>query len=248
MSGRLIPGSGLFSRQLDDDFARLWRVLKDHPECVVLGLGVFLRLYVYLSGRTFWMDESSLFGNLAHKPILDFSEPMTGDQLAPLGFLVAERALMSVLGVSRYAARFLPLVCGVSSIFMFARLAHRILAARPALIAVALFCFSDDLIYYSADLKPYSLDLAIGLAVSLAALDAVGKPVSERRTARMGALAIAAPWFSFPSVFVVAGCGAVLMLSKSLRDALVWMAIGIGWAASFFISYRVSQTLLSPYA
>src|SRR5271156_5776906 len=111
MSGRSIPGSWLFSRQLDDDFARLWRVLKDHPECVVLGLGAFLRVFVYLSGRSFWMDESSLWGNLAHKPILDFSAPMTGDQLAPLGFLIVQRALMSILGVSRYAARLLPLLC-----------------------------------------------------------------------------------------------------------------------------------------
>jgi uncharacterized membrane protein len=247
MSGRLNPGSGLFSRQLDDDFARLWRILMAHPECVVLGLGVLLRLVVYLSGRSFWMDESSLWGNLAHKPILDFSEPMTGDQLAPLGFLIVQRALMSILGVSRYAARLLPLLCGVGSIFMFARVAHRILAHRPALIAIALFCFSDDLIYYSSELKPYSLDLAIGLAVTLAALDSLGEPVSGRGAAKMAVLAIAAPWFSFPAVFIVAGCGAVLMFTKSLRDVMVWIAVGIGCAVNFFISYRVSQTLLSPY-
>ena len=66
-------------------------------------------------------------GNLAGKPILDFSEPLTGDQLAPLGFLIAERALMSILGVSRYAARLFPLVCGLISLFLFARLARRIL-------------------------------------------------------------------------------------------------------------------------
>ena len=36
----------------------------------------------------------------AGKPILDFSEPLTGDQLAPFGFLIAQRALMAVLGTS----------------------------------------------------------------------------------------------------------------------------------------------------
>ena len=81
---------------------------------------------------------------------------------------------------------------------------------RPALIALVLFAFSDDLIYYSSELKPYSLDLAIGLAVSLAALDALGKPVSVRRAAVLALLAVAAPWFSFASAFVVAGCGATL--------------------------------------
>ena len=136
----------------------------------MIGLGVFLRLFVYLSGRSFWMDEASLWANLAHKPILDFSEPMTGDQLAPVGFLIAQRAIMSVFGVLKYAARLLPLACGLISVFLFARLARRLLAPRAALVALALFCFSDDLIYYASELKPYSLDLAIALAISLAAL------------------------------------------------------------------------------
>ena len=130
------------------------------------------------------MDEASLWGNLAGKPIFDFSEPLSGNQLAPLGFLIAQRAVMSILGVSIYASRLLPLVCGLLSLFLFARLARRILARRPALIALVLFSFSDDLIYYSSELKPYSLDLAIGLAVSLIAFDALGKPISMRRAAR----------------------------------------------------------------
>ena len=251
MSGQSIPGAWVFSRQLDDDFARLWRIFRDHPWEVVLGLGVFLRVFVYLSGRPFWMDEGSLWGNLAYKPIFDFSEPLKGDQLAPLAFLIAQRALMSVLGVSKYAARLLPLGCGLISLFLFARLAWRTLAPRPALVALALFCFSDDLIYYTSELKPYSLDLAVGLAVSLATLDAVGKPVSGRGAAVLALLAIAAPWFSFASAFVVAGCGATLLLKTVLaarpRDAAVWSVIGIAWLASFYLSYRASAALLSPY-
>ncbi len=243
-----VPGSSHVS---STTISRVWRVLKDHPEAVIVGLGVFLRLFVYLSGRPFWMDEASLWGNLAHKPILDFSEPMTGDQLAPMGFLIAQRALMSVLGVSRYAARLLPLVSGVISILLFARLARRILAPRAALIALTLFCFSDDLIYYASELKPYSLDLAVGLAISLAALGVLAQPVSARGAARLGAMAIAASWCSFPSAFVVAGCGATLILSTLIsarpRDAAVWSAVGVAWVASFFLSYRASMALLSPY-
>src|ERR1700733_5902493 len=100
MSWRSTLGRWLFSRRLAEDFARLWRTLKNNPEAVVVGLGVFLRVIVYLSGRSFWMDEASLWGNLAGKRIFDFSEPLSGNQLAPLGFLSAQRALMSVLGVS----------------------------------------------------------------------------------------------------------------------------------------------------
>ena len=244
-------GNWLFKRRLDDDFTRMWAALKDHPEAVVLALGVFLRLIVYLSDRAFWMDEGSLWGNLAGKPILDFSAPLTGDQLAPLGFLIAQRVLMAVLGVSKYASRLLPLACGLISLFLFARLCPRIVSRRPALIALTLFSFSDDLIYYSSELKPYSLDLAVGLAVGLAAVDALGKPVSARRAAVMMLLAIAAPWLSFASAFIVAGCGATLIVTAALarrpRDAAVWSVIGIGWLGSLFVSYRASAALLSPY-
>ena len=251
MSWRLNVANWLFTRRLDDDFARLWGTLKNNPEAVVLGLGVFLRVIVYLSGRSFWMDEASLWGNLARKPVFDFSEPLSGNQLAPLGFLSAERAVMSILGMSTYASRLLPLACGLLSLFLFARLARRILARRPAMIALVLFSFSDDLIYYSSELKPYSLDLAIGLAVTLIAFATLGNPVSMRQATVLTVAAVGAPWFSFASAFVVAGCGATLILtcvlSSRLRDAAVWSVIGIGWLVSFVISYRASLAIVIPY-
>ena len=81
------------------------------------------------------------------------------------------------------------------------------LPRRAALVALALFAFSDDLIYYSSEMKPYSVDLAVGLAISLAALDALGKPATTRSAVWLATLVAAAPWWSFASAFVVAGCG-----------------------------------------
>jgi Dolichyl-phosphate-mannose-protein mannosyltransferase len=159
--------------------------------------------------------------------------------------------LMSILGVSPYGSRFLPLVCGLTALFLFARLARQILPRRPALVALVLFAFSNDLIYYSSELKPYSTDLAIGLAVSLLAVEALDKRISLRRAVTLSALAVAVPWFSFGSAFVIAGSGATLILtyilSRRLRDAAVWSAIGITWLVSFLISYRASMAIVLPY-
>jgi len=251
MRSRSLPAfSDIVRRPIEIDWRPIWRLIHDHPEAVMLGLGVLLRVAVYLRDRTFWMDEGSLFGNLKGKRVLGFSEHLTGDQLAPHGFLIAERALMLVLGTSRYAARFLPLFCGVAALFLFARLVRSLLARRPALVALALFAFSDDLIYYSSELKPYSVDLAVELALSLAVIDALGRPI---RWAHLAALAVgtaAAPWCSFPSVFVVAGGGTTLILSALVagryRDALAWGTVGLGWLASFLVCYRASRSLLNP--
>ena len=82
----------------------------------------------------------------------------------PLGFLIFVRALATFLVDRNYVLRSLPLAAGlIASLFLFDRLAARVLPRRAALVALALFAFSDDLIYYSSEFKPYSLDLAFGL-------------------------------------------------------------------------------------
>jgi hypothetical protein len=184
-------------------------------------------------------------------PILDFSEGLKGDQLAPFGFLIAERAIMALLGTSRYVARFLPLCCGLIALCMFARLAQRLLSRPAALVALVLFAFSDDMIHYSSELKPYSMDLAVGLFFSLMTLELIDKPITWRKTEVIAVSVVAAPWLSFGSAFIIAGCGAILIVTRllegRLREAAVFVAIGIGWLASFAASYGASATLLSPY-
>jgi hypothetical protein len=251
MSLRSILRSWFLERPLDDDFARLWRFLKANPFGVVVWLGAFLRLIVYRDGRAFWLDESSLWGNLAGKRIFDFSGPLAGDQLAPIGFMISERALMSIIGTSRYACRLIPLCCGIGSLFLFERLAQRVLSPRPALLALALFAFSDDLIYYSNELKPYSTDLAVGLAISLAAVSVGAELPSWRRCLGLAILVVLAPWFSFASTFMVAACGLALVVdaarSSRFRALAVWLAMGTAWLLSLAVSYRASAALLSPY-
>ena len=124
------------------------------------------------------------------------------------------------------------------------------LPRRAALVALVLFAFSDDLIYYASEFKPYSLDLAFGLAITLMTSAALGRTPSTRVVVWMAILLAAAPWFSFVSAFVVAGCGMVLVLDALLagrgRTALLWLAMGLGWLANFAIAYQASHALLVP--
>jgi hypothetical protein len=241
----------LLSREID--FAPLWRALRamhDHPVQVVLGLGVFLRVWGYLANRPYWMDEGSLLSNLRGTAVLDFSSPLHGDQLAPIGFLVVERILVGLLGESGYATRLLVLVCGIASLFLFRRLAFRWLPFSSALIALILFAFSDDLVYYSSELKPYSSDLALSLAILLVSSHVLDRPLRRRGIATLGLLAAAAPWLSFPSSFVIVGCGIVLLIDRMLRawwKDIGWLAlIALAWTASFVLAYRASHALLHP--
>jgi hypothetical protein len=246
-----IRDSEIWSRQFTIDLEPVRRWVRDRPEAVVLGGGVVLRLIVYLTNRAMWLDELSLLGNLINKPILDFSQPLAGDQLAPLGFLIVQRALAKLLGHSNAVMRLVPLAAGIAALYLFASLVRRVLARRPALIALILFAFSDDLIYYSSEMKPYSVDLAVGLVISPAALDTLVHPVSLRTKLVLALAAAVAPWCSFSSAFIVAGCGTTLILTHlrhaRFRIALAWVLLGIAWLANFLAAYTLSRRLLSPY-
>jgi Dolichyl-phosphate-mannose-protein mannosyltransferase len=243
-------GAGFLTVQIQIDFTPFWRALRDHPEKFILALGLLLRLWVYAQNRTYWMDEGTLSTNIVGVRPLDFSDHLKGDQLAPIGFLIVERAATWAFGSSRYVARLLPLVCGLAAPLIFWRLAARILSRSAALVALTLMAFSDDAVYYSSELKPYSLDLAAALALMTAVVDALGKPVSERRAVLMAVAVAAAPWFTFASAFVIAGCGAALLFaciqSGRRRDVAVWLAVGVVWLASFVAAYRASQNILNP--
>jgi hypothetical protein len=116
------------------------------------------------------------------------------------------------------------------------------------MVALIFFAFSDDLVYYSSELKPYSCDLALALSIQLVASDALGSHPNIRSTVSLVSLAIAAPWLSFPSVFIVAGCGVALLLDRISRGSwreVGWFAsIGLSWSASFILAYRASSALL----
>ena len=235
------------------DLEPLWRalrVMREHPDWDIIGFGVFLRILAYSYNRPYWMDEGSLLGNLVETRVFDFSGPLHGDQLAPIGFMIIQRMIIGVLGSSGYATRLLPLICGIAALWLVRKLAFRWLSAPAAMAALVMFAVSDDLVYYSSEVKPYSSDLLYGLAILLASSSLLDHPLCARRLAVLGVLAAAGPWLSFPSVFMIAGCGAVLIAVKAkerkARDVIWLAAVASAWAVSFFLSYRASQALLHP--
>jgi hypothetical protein len=250
MSRQRADGSSFFSRSIDLEMSRVWGWASEHVALLLVGLGVLLRLVVYARDHPFCFDEQSLWGNIAGVRILEFSSELSADQLAPVGFLIGERALVALLGAKSLIGRLIPLLSGICALVLFVPLARKVLPGRAALVSLALFALSDDLIFYSCELKPYSVDLAVAVGLALATLHAIGRPITAGIGWGMALTAIASPWFSFPAVFIVAGCGLALVLtslrSGRLRDVAVWCAVGAAWAVSFAAAYRASLAILNP--
>jgi hypothetical protein len=241
-------GRGIWAIEID--LAPYWRLFRDHPAEVVVWLGAFLRVLVYLQDRTYWMDEGSLLGNIVDVGVFDFSHHLAGDQLAPFLFLVIQRVIAIVFGDSGYAMRFVPLLGGLASLWLFKALVTRRLSRPSALVALVLFSFSDDLIYYSSELKQYATDLAFGLVVVLVSSGLLARRSETRDLAMLLTLVILAPWISFTSAFVISGCGAVLVGDRLTRsewlEAMKLVVVAACWLASFGLAYVASQSVISP--
>jgi hypothetical protein len=216
----------------------------------LLALGVALRLAEYLSDRGYWLDESSLARNITRGSTLALTGRLGGTQIAPPFFLLAERLVARVLGDSHWALRLIPLAGGIASLFLFRAVSRRVLTPRAALIGLAMFAISDELIYYAIELKPYGCDVAASLAVILAGLELRRRPATPRRLAGFAALGAVLVGFSFPAVFVLAAVGSVLAAgaihARRWRRLAGLAAVGAAWSASFALAMAGSRSQIGP--
>ena len=132
-------------------------------------LGIVLRLRAYLSGRSLWLDESSLALGFVDVGLTELLlNPLPNFQSAPPGFLLLTYLSISVFGLSEFSFRAVPLIASVLSVVIVFFIAKKYLQnflARAFLIGA--FAVSPVLIYYSSEFKQYSVDV---LAVSFFAL------------------------------------------------------------------------------
>ena len=209
----------------------------------LIGLGVVLRVAQYLANRSLWADEASLALNLIERPLGSLTRPLDFNQAAPVGFLFVEGVVARVAGFSEYALRFFPLVAGVVSLPLFAWLARRLLSEAAAAVATLLFAVADGLIYYSSEVKPYGIDVAVAVALLAAALIIVDpSPGRPRMPLVVGVAGLFLIPLSYPSIFIVVSVTAVLatrllvsrrfsLSSPESVTVLIWAAAAVAIGA-----------------
>jgi hypothetical protein len=216
----------------------------------VIAVGLAARLWQYLGNPSLWIDELALVDDVLHMPLRALvSRPLPLDQIAPPGFLAALKLSADRLGTDERALRAFPFACALASVLLFAPLARRVLRPWTALLATAIFGLLPLLISWTASVKQYSTDVAVSIAVLLAALRVLDPGRRTRDLYAAAAAGILAPWFSHPAAFTVAGCG-VALLGVSMRDrdrrALGPIgAIVLFWAVSAGGAVALARSLLT---
>jgi hypothetical protein len=222
---------------------------------VLVATGVFLRLLEYADRRRLYRDERALLENLVEFATFDFTSTLTENQLAPPGFLVIERLMVQLPIPVVPAARLIPFLSAILSVFLMRSVARRFLTARAVPIAVGLFALNDWLLYYAAEIKQYSTEVALALAAWRLAAGSADEPIGDyaaltrRQLFHVLAFGVVGVWFSYPLAFSLAALGSLLIaqatLAREWRKALSFLAMSLAWAASFFICYKVSHGILT---
>jgi hypothetical protein len=206
-----------------------------------LAVGVWARLRAFLADTSLWHDEAAVALNIIERSLGELAQPLSYDQAAPLGFLLAEKLVVLTFGPGEQALRLLPMLAGIASLPLTYFVARRLLGRGQALVALTLLALCAPAIVYSTEVKQYGVDLFVALVLLALAVEWDAARSKVAWACAIGLAGAAAVWLSHPSVFVLAAVGAVA-LADARRDhdwrrSATIAVVGSLWIASFATNY-----------
>ncbi|RMG12211.1 MAG: hypothetical protein D6728_07075, partial [Cyanobacteria bacterium J055] len=218
----------------------------------ILAFGVLVRLVQYFANRSLWADEAVLALNLIDRSYAELFQPLDYNQAAPIGFLLVEKFFLEVLGNNEYVLRLFPFLCAIASLFCFYELAKSVLVRQVVPIALALFVSLNYLVYYAAEVKQYSTDVAVAVGLCWAMLPLLQLKFGLRNILLYMGVGAIAVWLSHPAIFVLAALGTIAFFraikTRSIPTILPVVEVGIVWLLSFGGFYIASLSAIGDNA
>ena len=192
---------------------------------LLLCVGLLMRAYHYFSNPSIWFDEAWLLSNLLEKNYRDLLGPLTSAQVGPPLYLWLEKTAFLCLGDNALIWRLPAFVASLIGLVLFFYVARRILPLVGLPWAVGLFALSDRLLWHTVEVRPYTIDVCVAVAVLAAWL----RTETWRLEGRLVLFALAGPLLlliSFPAIFVCAGlCLALLWETWRTGRLVAWILL-----------------------
>ena len=220
---------------------RAGRLVATLSVALVMAVAAAVRIRYFALGRGFWRDELSLVQNLDVRGFGGLTRQLGDATTAPPLFLWAVKAGMVAGLTSEPAMRILPFLAGLAVLPVTAMLARRTgMAWGWTAVPVAALAFVPQIVFYTAQLKPYTLDMlgvtgALVLAHGLAR-NGVLDPANRRARWAYLVLAIISPWLSLGCMLTLGPITAWLLVVSwrsrpiPLRGSWRWLT-GLAVAA-----------------
>lgn len=204
-------------------------------------IGILFRFFHYIYNRSFWLDEMYLSSSLIKMNFWDLAtQQLDYQQKAPIGYLWLVKLSVVLFGKGEMALRLVPLICGIAAIFIFIRVARHFLNPLGVLAAVGIIAFSPHLIYHSVEAKQYSTEALSTIVILFLYTRFYGR-VDYKSLFLWGLWGAVVVWFSFSSIFVLAGmAGGVSLyhlIKKNWNQFFLYLITFVIWMLSFGINY-----------
>ncbi|MGE0269340.1 MAG: GDSL-type esterase/lipase family protein [Candidatus Omnitrophota bacterium] len=214
---------------------------------LIIAVGLGLRFWHFLENRSLWGEEAKYAVSIlsrSFKEIFYYVQVVPDQSLDALGFYLVEKLVVGLFGPSEYALRLYPLICSVISLFLFLQFAKLYLKPRTALLALGLFACSDALVYFAAEVKPYSSDVLMCLVLLLYFEHARRLEFNPKSMLTLSVLGATVIWFSNISLFVLVSVGLCLadqiISFKYYKRIPSFIGVISVWMVSFIVLYLVA--------
>ena len=205
-------------------------------------LGVAIRVLRFGLKFPLWRDEAFLAANLLDRDFAGLTRPLDYQQVCPLLFLWAEKAISEVIGFNEWSMRLLPTLASIASLLLFRHLAGRLLDGVALVIAVGIFAIAYFPILHGAEIKPYATDLLLAIGLLTPAVEWLRTPDRAGFLWGLAALAPPAIGASNPAIFCAASVGLVLTIpvlgTRSPRAIAPFLLFLSGSLATFWILHH----------
>lgn len=128
----------------------------------ILLIGITLRLYQHLMGRSLWEDEAHIALNFMWFGYGELMAPLQNYQTAPIFFLWATETFSNLFGNNETSLRSFAFIVSIAAFPFFFYLVRDLTnSVITAIIAFTIFALNISLIYYSSEIKSYTVDVSI---------------------------------------------------------------------------------------
>ena len=200
--------------------------------------GVGARVATALGPGSLWWDELDTALNVTQRDWGELLDPLGKQQIAPIGFIAAEKAGTSLLS-GDLGLRLFPLLFSILSLFLFWRVASRYLAGVSLLAGVTLFAASPAMVWYARKAKQYAGDVSATLVLLWLAQKSREDGLEPRQVWLAGMAGGVAITVSHPAV-LVASALLILLASERLwekRSLKPLLGLIVGWGIGIAVQF-----------
>jgi hypothetical protein len=209
---------------------------------VALVAGLYLRTREWLFDKSLWLDELMVTYSITHRDFAGLLRPLSFNQAAPVGWLWAEHASIRLFGMNDLALRFPCWLASIIALGVFPLVARRLIGRSAVPAATVIFATSPALIYYAAETKQYSFDVACALLALLVTTWLCQRRPTLGMAVIWGLTCGVLVWCSQPAIAVCAVCGLVLLviwfreldtvLPVVVGGTILGVSVAVDWATT----------------